>query len=163
MLKDKTVKHEGSKRILVVDDDPDTAVALRALFELEGYDVRVARNGRNAVQASLDDRPDVVVTDLAMPVMSGIDLIKAFKVNQGLAGVPIIAVSAEDESELDNAARLGAVAVYQKPLDFDRCLSTVASVVDRRKSRPSKRSTNPRISGRTEPNQRRSTEERSLF
>ncbi|HEY6328982.1 MAG TPA: response regulator [Blastocatellia bacterium] len=113
------------KRIMLVEDDADTATALSMLFRLEGFDAQVAKNGRQGYQSSLENPPDLVVTDLSMPVMTGFDLIIAFKENAALRDIPIIAVSAMDTSKLQSAVKLGAQAVYQKPLDFERFLDAI--------------------------------------
>jgi DNA-binding response OmpR family regulator len=121
----RIMKGKASGHILVVEDDADSSSALCMLFRLEGFEVRVAFDGRHAYRSSLADKPDLVVTDLGMPEMGGIDLIRAFKENSGLCEVPIIVVSADEKRCLKSATELGAVAVYQKPLDFEQLLSTV--------------------------------------
>jgi DNA-binding response OmpR family regulator len=121
----RIMKGKARGHILVVEDDADSSSALCMLFRLEGFEVRVAVDGRDAYRLSLADKPDLVVTDLGMPGMGGIDLIRAFKVNAALSEVPIIAVSADEKRQLRSATEWGAVAVYQKPLDFERLLSTV--------------------------------------
>jgi len=116
-------------RILVVEDDPDTSLALSLLLRLEGFEVTVADNGRQAYRSSLANPPDLVVTDLSMPVMSGFELIEAFRHAPLLQDVPIVAVSAFERVQLQTASRLGAVAVYQKPLDFERFLTAIGALL----------------------------------
>jgi CheY-like chemotaxis protein len=135
------------KRIMLVEDDPDTAMALSMLFRLEGFDTQMAPDGRRGYQALLKDPPDLVVTDLSMPIMTGFDLIVALKGNAALRDIPVIAVSAMDTSKLQSAVKLGAVAVYQKPLDFDRFLDTIIRMLTPSERKQSRDRNLPRSGG----------------
>lgn len=126
----------GSKnRILLVEDDADTRYALAMLFELEGFDVISACDGQEAYLKAVTDRPDLIVTDINMPNLSGLDLIRLVKEDGKLAGVPIVAMSAVERQQLNRAMELGAIAVYQKPIEFDQFISLIAKVVRARHSR----------------------------
>lgn len=127
----------GSKnRILLVEDDADTRYALAMLFELEGFDVISACDGQEAYLKAMIERPDLIVTDINMPNVSGLDLIRLVKEDGKLAGVPIVAMSAVERQQLNRAMELGAIAVYQKPIEFDNFISLIAKVVSARHSRP---------------------------
>ena len=99
-------------RLVLVDDDVDLAMVTQAALEMEGIDVDVAHDGRAGL--TLIDRvhPDVVVTDLIMPIADGLQLIQWLMARQG---PPVIAISAVG-SRLHAAQDLGAVEALVKPV-----------------------------------------------
>ena len=115
-------------KVLLVEDDGDSSFALSMLLTGEGFDVVRAADVSEAFADALAGTPDVVVTDIEMPILSGLDLIKLFKQRPPLSAIPIIAVSAL-EKQLRKAAALGAVAVQQKPLEYERLVSTISGLV----------------------------------
>lgn len=118
----------GKARILVVDDDRDTRFLLRLIFEGAEYEVEEAHNGAAAVRVVQDEPPDIVVTDIVMPVMDGVALIGALRSDALTARLPILAVSGSPEIELA-AAR--ADAVLGKPFDNAELLAVVSSLLAR--------------------------------
>jgi hypothetical protein len=113
-----------SRSILIVDDDPEVLSLLRFVLEGEGYDIRSARNGREAM-AELKEVPvGIVLTDLAMPEQDGIETILA--VRKEYPNLKVIAMSGTFAgSVLDAARHLGADAVLEKPIEIDELLKTV--------------------------------------
>src|ERR1044072_6954147 len=82
------------KRILVVDDEPQITRVLRTSLSAQGYEIRVANDGETALEMAKDFGPDLVITDLAMPNMNGIELCRNLrKVSQ----VPILVLSVRGE------------------------------------------------------------------
>jgi len=126
---------ESNNRILLVEDDQDTRMAMTMLFELEGFDVITAVDGQEAYLKAVSQRPDIIVTDLNMPKVSGLDLIRLIREDGRLAGVPIVAMSAVEKQYLNRAKELGAIAVCQKPVEFDQILSLIAKIVSARRMR----------------------------
>ena len=96
-------------RILVVDDEPDQRALLRRIFERAGHEVRDAGNGTAALEAVCESVPDLVVTDMMMPVMDGPELIRQLRADPAWAGIPILAAST------DSHLAAGADAVVPKP------------------------------------------------
>jgi len=109
----------SSPDILVVDDDPDVNEVVRVVLEDRGYRVRTAENGREALEQVMQARPSLILLDLMMPVMTGVEFLEAIKNVEALAGVPIIVVSAwaEDEVFFPNVA-----AVVKKPFELRQLL-----------------------------------------
>ncbi|MGA9770041.1 MAG: response regulator [Blastocatellia bacterium] len=126
---------ESKNRILLVEDDADTRFALAMLFEMEGFDVTTAGDGEEAYSQAVSERPDLIVTDINMPNVDGLSLIKMISADGRTAGIPIVAVSAIDKQHLNQAKELGAVAVAQKPIEFDQFLSLIAKVATARSKR----------------------------
>jgi len=109
--------------ILVVDDERDIREVLRDILEDEGYEVLLAANGAQALAllAGLP-HPRVVILDLIMPVMSGVELYAALKADPALRGIPVI-ISTSDHSRAPPG-----VPVMKKPLDLDRLLAAIAAL-----------------------------------
>jgi CheY-like chemotaxis protein len=110
-----------TKVLIVEDDDAMREVMSRAL-RLKGYEVSVARDGAEGIVLWDRDRPDVVVTDLYMPNVDGIETILALRTRQ--PALPIVAVSGGDTRAsflaLDSAGDLGATVILPKPFTPDQ-------------------------------------------
>jgi CheY-like chemotaxis protein len=113
------------KRVLVVDDDTSIRDLLHSALVEEGYDVKVASDGRDALDVIGHWLPDVIVLDLMMPVMDGWTL--ARRVQQDY-DVPIIALSAVTELPR-HATALGVSDYVQKPFDLDLLLPKISRAV----------------------------------
>ena len=102
------------KRILIVEDEEVTRDVLAQAMNIFGYDAIVAEDGRSALQKYLEHAPDVVVSDIHMPVMNGIDLVKELReINPEL---PIILITGYDAQEARRIARKSHVnAIIIKP------------------------------------------------
>ena len=126
--------------VLVVEDQADFVELMRLVLEGEGYHVSTAEDGEKAIAILRNFRPAIIVTDLMMPKVTGVELIKHVRREQELSGIPIIAVSAARGNLLDEAKQAGATETVKKPLDFE----TLVEVLSRYVSPPSS------ISGSTE-------------
>jgi CheY-like chemotaxis protein len=96
-------------KILVVDDEPAQRLLLRRIFEQAGHEVSDAGDGAAALRAVAESRPDLVVTDMMMPVMDGPEFIRRLRSEPATAAIPIIAASG------DPHVAGGADAVLPKP------------------------------------------------
>jgi DNA-binding response OmpR family regulator len=92
--------------ILVVDDDPVILQLLQVNFEMEGFTVLTAADGREGVDRTRADRPDVVVSDVMMPRMSGLELVAELKADPDTAGIPVLLLTAKAQ-QADVATGLG--------------------------------------------------------
>ncbi len=82
------------KKILLVDDDPDFVEAVRVIVESGGYDVRVAYDGQEGLEAVAEEKPDLIVLDVMMPVMNGHATCARLKADKATASIPIILLTA---------------------------------------------------------------------
>lgn len=82
------------KTILVADDEFDMTLTLRAILEGEGYRVVTCTNGREAIERFRAERPDLVLMDVMMPLLSGVEALDAIRKTPGLGTVPVILMSA---------------------------------------------------------------------
>jgi CheY-like chemotaxis protein len=117
----------ASKRILVVDDDPDVRLMFKLIFESAGYQVSEARNGVAALILIKDSLPDLVVTDMVMPEMDGPELIRRIRSDKRTATLPILAVTGYPGSR-EQAS--GADAVMEKPIDRSGLLATASALIE---------------------------------
>jgi DNA-binding NtrC family response regulator len=118
-------------RILIVDDDPSARSALEQLLGGEGYVVDAAEDGVAALAIAEERPPDVVVTDLDMPNMNGMDLLKKLREQDGDLPV-IVATSLQDLGAAVQAMRAGAEDYLTKPIDFDALTVAVERALERR-------------------------------
>jgi diguanylate cyclase (GGDEF)-like protein len=112
--------------ILLVEDNADAREALALVLEHHGYDVRRARNGAEALALATGHAPDLVITDLEMPVLSGFDMLEHFRTMPTLAETPVIVVSAHHDIQARVAGfDLGADDFVAKPVNLDELLARV--------------------------------------
>ncbi len=82
------------KKVLLIDDDPDFVEAVRVIIASGGYDVRVAYDGAEGLEAVAAEKPDLIVLDVMMPVMNGHEACAKLKANPATAKIPIILLTA---------------------------------------------------------------------
>jgi two-component system, cell cycle response regulator DivK len=116
-----------AKRILVVEDGADLrAVVVAVLTQVCGYEAIEATNGREAVAKAVSEKPDLILMDVNLPDISGIDAARAVKSNPGTAHIPIIAQTGWSSSRWKAAAlAAGMVAYLQKPVSLEMIVSTI--------------------------------------
>ena len=107
-------------KILVVDDEPDTLVISELWLTSEGFEVATAADGMAALDVFDRERPDLVITDLMMPRMSGVELCRRLRAQQGGAHLPIVVASAAATAP-DTGDNLYDVFIT-KPVEFDRLI-----------------------------------------
>src|SRR4030095_16878785 len=95
-------------KVLLVEDDADARGLYGYMLALAGYRVKVVSNGLEAFVEIQVERPDVIVTDIAMPVLSGVDLITALRSNHELADLPVVAITSLVEKPPGRGAGGGA-------------------------------------------------------
>lgn len=117
-------------RVLIVEDDPSMAAALRDGFESEGYEVRLADDGASGLRAADSDPPDLLILDVMLPRMSGLDVCR--KLRQQGSRLPIIMLTARSQ-EIDKVIglRAGADDYVSKPFGFLELLARVEALLRR--------------------------------
>ena len=111
------------KRILVVDDEPQITRVLRTSLSSQGYDIRVANDGETALEIMKDWTPDMVITDLAMPNMGGLELCRRLRTT---TQVPIVVLSVRGEEKTKvQALDAGADDYVTKPFGMEELLARV--------------------------------------
>ena len=108
-------------RILIAEDSADGREVMSMLLSLKGYDVMAAEDGMEAVKVALEKRPDLILMDLELPKLNGIDVARNLRQHNHLKNTPIIIVSGHDpELHRKIALEAGCTDYLLKPIDFDR-------------------------------------------
>jgi DNA-binding response OmpR family regulator len=104
--------------VLLVEDDPVILRLLEVNFELEGFDVVLARDGQEGIDQARASKPDLVISDIMMPNVSGLELVQTLKADPDTAGIPIILLSAKAQSaDLKAGLDAGADDYVTKPFE----------------------------------------------
>lgn len=117
-----------SARILVIDDDAYMRELMGLHLSNAGYDVLVAEDAIVAGHLVLQRRPDLILADIEMPYMNGLEFVQLFRADNAFSSIPVIFVSSMDDLE-DLAKALDAVAFLKKPIFADQLLATVAKQI----------------------------------
>ena len=116
-------------KVLIVEDDGDMRGLYCFLLSNENYQVKAVRNGLEAIMEIQANRPDVVMTDIAMPTLSGLELIKAIRAHDDLADLPVIAMTAFSEDFRDRALEAGADDAIGKPTEVEVLCEAINNVM----------------------------------
>ena len=115
-----------AQRVLLADDDPDSLEGMRSLLVAWGYEVETAKDGRAALEKVGVVHPAVVITDVVMPSMSGLELLEAVRRDE--PDIPVIVLTAHGSSETRHrAVTTGAFAYLPKPVDAAKLKSLLAN------------------------------------
>ncbi|WP_309619470.1 response regulator [Salinibacterium sp.] len=113
-------------KLLIADDDPQMLRALRITLTARGYDVVTAHDGKTALDAAIATHPDIIVIDLGMPGLTGIEVIQAIR---GWSTVPVLVVSGRSESwDKVEALDAGADDYVTKPFSADELLARIRAL-----------------------------------
>src|SRR5512143_2443568 len=105
-------------RIVIVEDSPDIRALVRMLLEAGGHEVITAKNGREGVETTRRERPDIVLMDLSLPVLSGWEAVREIKATPAIARIPVLAVTAHAmHGDRERALAAGCDGFIAKPID----------------------------------------------
>ncbi|MBW2434425.1 MAG: response regulator [Deltaproteobacteria bacterium] len=122
-----------SKEILIVEDEPGVVAAIRFLMEQQGYRVKVAEKGEDALHLILKNKPHLVLLDIMLPGMSGWEVCEQIRLNPDYRSVKIAFLTARiDEAEVARGLALGADAYITKPFKNDKLIARVKSLLQNR-------------------------------
>ena len=124
------------RQILVVDDEIGIRELLSEILSDEGYDVQLAENAGAARAFRSQARPDLVLLDMHLPDISGLELLRHIKQDDGIADIPVIVVSADATAQQTQAALTsGALRYITKPVDVAQLLQIVDGVLEAAETR----------------------------
>lgn len=116
----------ATRRVLVVDDNPDAADSLSTLLTLLGQTVRRAYDARTALMIAARHQPEMVFLDIAMPHMDGFEVARAIRSIAGLGSTPIVAVSGLPAADLEQQANAAGFArCLRKPVTLDTLIAVL--------------------------------------
>jgi adenylate cyclase len=117
-------------RVLIVDDNPDLRTYVSSILRQQGYRVWTARNGSEGFQATQTYLPHLIITDLMMPLVSGLDMIRMIREDEELKGIPIVLLTAKaDEDTRIEGVEKGADAYLSKPFSDRELLAEVRNLL----------------------------------
>ena len=121
---------KGTFRVLVVDDDASIRRMIVAALRRGPYQFFEAPNGRDALDIMRSEKPDVVVLDLMMPILSGWDVLRERQDDPSLRRIPVILISANRDAAIASAVDQGVCAFLPKPFDIGALSALVQSCVN---------------------------------
>ena len=116
-------------KILVVEDNTDSRDMLTFWLKAEGFKVSCAENGKEALKLLAVERPELIITDISMPVMDGIELIKKLREQPELKTIPVLVISAFRSGIVGEALQAGADAATAKPLQFEKLFELITHLL----------------------------------
>ncbi len=112
--------------VLLVEDYEDARFAMRLDLESRGYRVIEAADGKTAVELALQEHPEIILMDLSLPLVDGIEATRQIRADETMQNVTIIAVTAHQESDFRQSARVSGFDAYvTKPIDMDWLLELI--------------------------------------
>jgi len=128
------MRHRSLKRILLVEDDPDIqTVTSLALGSFGGFEVRICGSAQEAVACAAQFDPDLILLDVMMPGMDGVDALLALRGIASLAATPVVFLTARVQPhEVERYRELGSLAVIPKPFEPTELAATIRAIWDTR-------------------------------
>jgi len=119
-----------SHRILIADDEPNIVISLEYLMRRAGYDVSIARDGQEAIDAIRRERPHLVLLDVMMPKKSGYDVCQELRADEGLKDTLVLMLTAKGrDTDVDKGLGVGADAYMTKPFSTKELAAKVAEML----------------------------------
>ena len=119
------------RTILIVEDDPETRLFYSAALASGGFHTEQAHNGHQALEKALKSRPDLIVTDIAVPGMDGIELCRRIRADVRTRTIPLLAITGYGDRHYPDRARdAGADHVLTKPCDADLLVREARRLLD---------------------------------
>jgi len=126
----------AAEKIMVVDDDLNIQVVLKYRLEKEGYHVLLAKDGVDALEKIKAEKPDLIILDLAMPRMDGVEFLEQMRGDAEVSAVPVIVLTAyRFESNRAKSLELGAVEFVPKPFSPRQLVAEVWKILGAKKKR----------------------------
>jgi two-component system KDP operon response regulator KdpE len=117
------------KKILVVEDNLDTRELIHLHLTTEGFTVVTASNGREGLCLAAAEHPDLIITDISMPEIDGLQLVRQLRTQSEFESVPILVLTAFGPEQMDQAINAGANRALNKPVHFDGLIDDVRDLL----------------------------------
>lgn len=129
----KPKKKTERARILVVDDEPDLVDTMQRRLEYFDWDVTTASNGKEGLEHALNEKPDLIVLDIDMPVMNGHEMLKQLRENPNLRDIPVIMCTMSDKvQDITKASSKNICDYLTKPFDFTDLTEKISAALKSR-------------------------------
>ena len=119
-----------AEKILIIDDDLDTLRLVSLMLQRQGYQIASATNGQEGLAKAATEDPDLILLDIAMPIIDGHEMLKQLRANPKLKGIPIIMLTAScNRQDIAIASSYGVVDLVTKPFNFAELAEKVESAL----------------------------------
>jgi DNA-binding response OmpR family regulator len=134
LFKSKKQKGNGQK-ILIIDDEPDYVSTVQYHLKWSGYDVVTAVNGKEGLEKTIIEKPDLILLDTSMPVMNGWEVLERLRKHPDVGETPVIMVTARCEvPDIEMASSFGISDYVAKPFDFAKLKEKIELAIEGKKS-----------------------------
>lgn len=117
-------------KVMVVDDNPAALLTARDVLEEKGFETIEADSGEKCIEMLKTEKPDIILMDVMMPGMTGLETCKSIKKNKSTKDIPVIMVAAKcSEEDVLKGMRAGATDYFPKPFSFDALVAKVNSIL----------------------------------
>ena len=121
-----------SKKMLVIEDYPETAKMVESIFKMKNFEVVLAYDGRSGLQKAAVEKPDIILLDVMLPEMSGIEVCQQLKSDPATAKIPVIIISVKTSGEdIGAGKRAGADDYIVKPFDPSKLVEAVEKFISK--------------------------------
>lgn len=115
------MKERKARKVLLVDDEIGFAELLRDLLVMDNYEVEVANDGQEGLEKIETFNPDVIISDIVMPRLSGFEMFKKIKAAPATAQIPFLFITGfQDDRVLAEARKIGVFGILRKPVDIEQ-------------------------------------------
>jgi len=127
----KSKKKTSRARVLVVDDESDIVSTIQYRLKFCEFDVITASNGKEGLEKAANEKPDIILLDINMPVMDGHEMLERLKNCPDLKDTPVIMLTAySDRKDIAKAADLGIADYITKPFDFTELVEKISNALE---------------------------------
>lgn len=122
-------------KILIVDDEPDLVQTLRDRLEMNGYDIVTANNGKEGLEKAVQEKPNIILLDVIMPVMDGLEMLEALRKHPECKDCAIIMLTARSQRQDIVRAKVCGIQDYVvKPFDLSELVEKIENIVEHHKA-----------------------------
>jgi DNA-binding response OmpR family regulator len=126
----KSKKKTSRARVLVVDDESDIVSTVQYRLEFCEFEVITAANGKEGLEKAANEKPDLILLDISMPVMNGHEMLERLKNSPELKDIPVIMFTAySDAKDVAKAVELGVADYVTKPFDFTELMGKISNAL----------------------------------
>ena len=126
----KSKKKTSRARVLVVDDEADIVSTVQYRLEFCEFEVITAANGKEGLEKAANEKPDLILLDISMPVMNGHEMLERLKNSPELKDIPVIMFTAySDAKDVAKAVELGVADYVTKPFDFTELMGKISNAL----------------------------------
>jgi two-component system alkaline phosphatase synthesis response regulator PhoP len=124
-------KNTNKTKVLIVDDEPDLVQTLQDRLEMNGYSIVTAGNGREGLERALEEKPDIILLDVIMPIMDGLQMLEALSKHPECKKCAVIMLTARSQrQDIVRAKTCGVEDYVVKPFDLSELIEKIENVLE---------------------------------